>query len=76
MTNWQPIETMPKIEWDLFLVCKAKSKSSHFMETATVFFEGGALFLDTGYRGGSWDNALPFEPTHWMPIPEIPKVED
>jgi hypothetical protein len=67
--TWQPIETAPKREWPPILVCDA-SKSRNYPDYCVVSWKG-YWAMDTGCRAGSWDDELLFEPTHWMPIPEL-----
>lgn len=63
MNTWQPIETAPKDDEFVLLWCADVS------ETAIV-----------GYWGHRrWEfahcDSYPFEPTHWMPVPDPPSCQ-
>ena len=63
--EWQPIETAPKN-----VSCLVVGESG---------FVWMASFKNVGPRiGERWQSiglgALPFSPTHWMPIPEAPNL--
>lgn len=66
---WQPIETAP--DEGLFLVF------GHWPENGDVFYQGKPWWqFGHGHRllgpFGDWDDQC--APTHWMPLPEPPKV--
>jgi len=64
MTEWQPIETAPKDGVYILALCRANPLSPRRYEFARM-----------GARG--WirqdGRAVPYEPTHWMPLPEPPQ---
>ena len=70
---WQPIETAPK---DRFLLLCGPSGYT----TTPRVFATGCMYSD--YHVGRWvDHANDdlsdwgFEPTHWMPLPELPVAQ-
>lgn len=70
---WQPIETAPK---DRFLLLCGPSGYT----TTPWVFATGCMYSD--YHVGRWvDHANDdlsdwgFEPTHWMPLPELPGAQ-
>ena len=70
---WQPIETAPK---DRFLLLCGPSGYT----TTPRVFATGCMYSD--YHVGRWvDHANDdlsdwgFEPTHWMPLPELPGAQ-
>lgn len=58
--DWQPIETAPRDGSALLI-----SSTSHYIPT-TAHYSGK---WRRGFKGGA---PIPFEPTHWMPLPEKP----
>jgi hypothetical protein len=64
MTEWQPISTAPKDEDIYILACREGSKIPGILgwdqDEGWYWFNG--MFRDTTI------------PTHWMPLPEPPKV--
>lgn len=73
MADWQPIETAPKDNTDILLwngrfvsvgrwnICEFYTRAQPYWAT-----ERGYMF------GVQYDRAC--QPTHWMPLPEPPKV--
>ncbi len=69
--TWQPIDTAPKDRSDVWLFCPNDEP-----QQCVGFFCNG--------DGGYWepteklvaDVVGAIEPTHWMPLPDAPKVED
>jgi len=57
---WQPIETAPKDDTDVLVLCDG--------EIVIGCFAGGMWWLEqTTYEKR--------DPTHWMPLPELPKLD-
>jgi hypothetical protein len=80
MNEWQPIETAPKdgtailLHNNIALGIKGK-KAKECDDTNTVV---GAWWGDNEwicYMGLVRDPNCPFNPTHWMPLPNPPKQE-
>lgn len=64
MCNWQPIETAPK--------------DTSVLVVGEYGYVWVAKYEYVGPRAGTrWETfglgRLPFEPTHWMPLPKPPK---
>jgi hypothetical protein len=64
MTQWQPIETAPKDGTEI-IVWDAEYRHSYFARCNSK----GEVYWDELY--GPLENA-----THWMPLPEPPKVTE
>lgn len=57
--KWQPIETAPKqIEFRCLL--------AHRFSVVIGYWDGDGWRNERSHRGSY------FEPTHWMPLPELP----
>lgn len=72
MSEWRPIETCPAGEFALFYEDGA---------VRLLFYEGGE-FQSPDWAVNEWGDiagdkikvrTLISEPTHWMPLPELPK---
>ena len=69
MTTWQPIETAPK-DGTKILVCHI-----HYYSPITAWWSSyhpNAKGKETWREDGS---NYKLNPTHWMPLPEAPKME-
>lgn len=65
--EWQPIETAPKNGRDLIL---------WFPKIKRV--QACAWKSPNGYYAAAWSadgQWIPYEPTHWMPMPDPPRAE-
>ena len=76
MSEWQPIETAPKDGTRIWLATESVMKR-------VGRWHDGEAFERHGTIGGGWRRAddsqkesLFFVPTHWMPLPELPKMEN
>ena len=71
MSEWQPIETAPRDGRSILIFEPADSDYPQLPRADDWRFA-------IGYwrRTGSWGNrnAARVNPTHWMPLPELPKV--
>lgn len=66
MSDWQPIETAPKHDFDILL--------GSGNQRAVVRWENGYWKpQNVSDYYGAYPIYLDFEPTHWMPLPEPPK---
>jgi len=64
--GWQPIETAPKDGTEILLYASAWGLS----DIGLCYWRD-----DRVMTGWTWGCEQPFKfPTHWMPIPEAPKV--
>jgi hypothetical protein len=83
MSEWQPIETAPKDETEVFLWIPGVSNypiAGHYTSAERVeedygdpeYMEEG-WYLGYGYPGDLGEET--YEPTHWMPLPNPPKSE-
>jgi hypothetical protein len=61
--DWQGIETAPKSNLEVILV-------THFDAWPRVALWDGTKWLMVQSQGGT----VPYEPTHWMKLPEPPKA--
>ena len=73
--EWQPIETAPKDGTDVLAWADGVVIVSFRMDdndrTGNHY---GNMWLDNSYDDFSCGLAsVPYEPTHWMPLPEPPK---
>jgi hypothetical protein len=70
MIQWQPIETAP--EGGFVLICDANDGDYDVTVSAAWFESGKGWFVDVDSNG----ELLPYasNATHWMPLPEPPKV--
>ncbi len=69
--NWQPIKTAPKDGTTIILLGKTKHAAWDFIETGHWYRLEGGKWLYHHYIGDE-----PRQPTHWMPLPAAPKMED
>ena len=74
--DWQPIETAPRDNTIVLLCWPDEGVASDFPpETAQMMI--GTGYYETGayqsYVGWMCDNQENLSPTHWMPLPEMPK---
>ncbi len=68
--SWQPIETAPKDSEEILAIELFDAP------------ETGGVYCVVSWVNGAWRDHSdmgaagldPFEPTHWMPLPEPPKV--
>ena len=72
---WQPIETAPKDGTDV-LVCRAYDADGKLMdyEAHCLFTHRAAWWDEQGwvtYNSQITEKQVFFEPTHWMPVPEL-----
>jgi hypothetical protein len=67
-SEWQPIETAPKVESDRVLVAWPNSK----WWVCIGFWSGNYHGLNA-WADDNTENELVPQPTHWMPLPEAPK---
>ena len=83
MTDWQPIETAPK-DGTAVLVMRntwpgirgGRARRCDGINTVVAEWwanESGGSGAWICYMGLTQDPKCPFEPTHWMPLPEPPK---
>lgn len=68
MTNWQPIETAPKDGNDIIVFCDDTNEMM-------------VAFWNKKYEGwqfamGHYDGAHVCSPSHWMPLPEPPEIDN
>lgn len=78
MSNWQPIETAPKDGTRMVLFCERVVSRIH---TGHWFSHEKQTDGVTSWRYSGWwldgfqhpFNQPPFEPTHWMPLPDPPQ---
>jgi hypothetical protein len=69
MAEWQPIETAPKNNPKMFVVIGIRVK---FGNTVSGYISDPWCVWRRGDDGFSrWPH--PFPPTHWMPLPDLPK---
>ena len=71
---WQPIETAPKDGTSVLLVVGKRVEIGHYVDSETIDYgvkvrETKCWALDGRFI--SIFGGLP-EPTHWMPLPEVP----
>lgn len=76
--EWQPIETAPKdgTEFQAWLILE-NDKLHGFWEPRCKYNEDGILGIwgRIDYDEEDWDYTyFQLVPTHWMPLPEPPKV--
>ena len=74
-SEWQPIETAPKDGTELLLYeRRERFIDDDFVEVDYIF--SGAWNAES-YQGECWEcseyEVFSHEPTHWMPLPEVPK---
>ena len=83
--GWQPIDTAPK-DGTSVLLCKAIDADGRLFDykkdvsTAQVFVQVAAWWgAEEGwivYQSLICERRVHFDPTHWMPLPDAPKVEE
>ncbi|MDE2020874.1 MAG: DUF551 domain-containing protein [Patescibacteria group bacterium] len=69
MRNWLPIRKAPRNETRILVADNKQVASSQFTN-------GRWILSPTAWEGGGDYGSLadlPFEPTHWMPLPKPPK---
>lgn len=66
MTDWRPIESAPRSGVSI-LVCLAGTNANCVWKAYWAQRKRGA-------RWEAWGCQVPFNPTHWMPIPEPPSA--
>jgi len=71
MTNWQPIETVPKDEDKSFLVMIKTNDIYTRVIMQASWFEG-QMYPDAFQCVIDYDDGI-LNATHWMPLPEPPK---
>ena len=69
--QWQPIETAPRDDQRILVADDADVATAQFTNRRWV--QSPTAWEGDGDYGGLAD--LYFEPTHWQPLPEPPKVE-
>jgi hypothetical protein len=82
--TWQPIETAPKDGTEVLVWCPSAALvplAMHFSSEEYFAREyGDPDYMEAGwYLSYSYPDGLPectWEPTHWMPLPEPPKVSN
>ena len=65
MSEWQPIETAPKVEGPVILV-SVPAKMGPYVQLA--------VWWDEWWRTA--DDYLPIEPSHWIAIPPHPEAKE
>lgn len=63
MSDWQPIASAPKDGREILI---------GWTDSSRIFI---AIFEIGRWRDAEDGEAFPFEPTHWMPLPEPPKAK-
>jgi hypothetical protein len=91
MREWQPIETAPKDGRPLLLALKSKPDRNYMVSDICPQHAIGLWqharwqsieVEDCGSMGGEYTGWMPdwvcldLEPTHWMPLPEVPKIHE
>lgn len=71
--TWEPIETAPK-DGTKILLFVVTPKGDPW--TVSVGQPDGWTSIETGRWDGSWLKEMAGEPTHWMPLPTPPNVEE
>jgi hypothetical protein len=76
MTQWQPIETAPKIHGNEILVacnCPHMMAVVEWLDAAQVDDEDfvSGWYISDGHNDPIWFRANPYM-THWMPLPSRP----
>jgi len=68
--TWQPIETAPiDGTWVLVVICGTHEDGYPYVPSVDQWVDGHwdiENYLETGKE---------WHPTHWMPLPELPKAE-
>ena len=84
MNEWQPIETAPKDGTGVLVhnnyapgLASGKSESCDDINTVVAAWWANEDDKENGewmcYMDSPCEPECPFEPTHWMPLPEPPK---
>jgi hypothetical protein len=70
MSNWQPIETVPKDRTIVLLYLRGEGYHGprQCNITAGLLTDSGYYAISDGYAGVVSD-----QPSHWMPLPDPPK---
>jgi hypothetical protein len=68
MSEWQPIETAPKIDGDRLLVVKDCGHGT-LPSQSIAYWISGEWHIDSAHRTL---DALGYRATHWMPLPKPP----
>jgi len=74
MTQWQPIETAPRDGRTILCFWPGFDESQISAGGAIVgvarWMRPGAGYIEHWCHEGEW---TPWDPTHWMPLPEAPQ---
>lgn len=73
MSDWQPINTVPRDDAQDILVARLDPDGSYWCATAQWWEDRFAFMLADG-RSGRFPILLCFKPTHWKPLPAPPPM--
>jgi hypothetical protein len=71
--GWQPIETAPKDGQQFIGLWRGQVYTVSWVQYYVKWphEEGGPTFRG-GWSAETWDQHMPCQPTHWMPLPPPP----
>ncbi|TDQ63598.1 uncharacterized protein DUF551 [Maritalea mobilis] len=73
MDDWQPIEIAPKDESQILCFGSIAAGGRTHSYIAICHYEHGASTFVVSHDFEYWES-VGYTPTHWMPLPEAPKV--
>jgi hypothetical protein len=79
--KWQPIETAPKDGSEILLYTSYEAElpdEESFSSVQIGSWDDGNIDVPIGsvwYRAPGWDCPVVGKPTHWMPLPEPPRID-
>jgi hypothetical protein len=74
VSEWQPIETAPKDGTQIFAINNRGNRAALRWMVGLNGKEGWIVMFSDANPHPFWNGACGSVPTHWMPLPELPRA--